>query len=337
MPSTDEVLQNAVQLCQAGEKQKAAKLLVSLICNEPTNEQGWWLLTACVDTPKKQRDCLERVLQINPEHLGARMFLFRLDNNQPLPDLSSALKKINEPLETNESNGYSQTAPFKSTFLPPPVEPHIVQLMDQAKAAEESKDFAEAYQIYQNIIEVDSSHALAWLGKGYAAGRLSTADQNGISEFFDCFSRAVLSHDQLGLTIQEAITRLEPSIAQAASNRLLQLASYSAQLAMASPQPMANVYAVERVHLTDWAYAIGQRLSTQEGLWCSRAELISVARDAFQRIIQSVVETNRSTRARQEILQTLKNFILSNLNTSGIDKDIDFLNSFDDMLNDALK
>jgi hypothetical protein len=337
MQSADEVLQDAVQLCQAGNKQQAAKLLVSLLTKEPSNEQGWWLLAACVETPERQHDCLERVLRINPEHLGARMFLTRLDNNQSLPDLSSALKKINDPQDLGETDGYTQTASFQSSFLPITVEPQISQLMDQAKAAEESKDFAGAYQIYQNILDLDSGHTLAWLGKGYAAGRLSTADQNGIAEFFDCFSRAVLSRDQLGLTIQEAITRLEPTFAQAASNSMLKLANFSAQLAMAVPQPMANVYAVERVHLTDWAYSIGRRLSTQAGLWCSRAELIAVARDAFQRIIQNVVETNRNIRARQEILQTLKNYILFNLTTSGIDKDPDFLKSLDDMMDTALK
>jgi hypothetical protein len=335
MPSADEVLQSAVQLCQTGDKQQAARLLVSLLSKEPSNEQGWWLLAACVDTPQKQRDCLTRVLRINPDHLGARMFLNRLENNLPLPDLISALHPKDE-LDTDENDGYSQTAAFFPPSLLPPVEPRITQLMEQAAASETARDFSSAYELYQEILDLDSSHTLAWMGKGYAAGRLSSAEQNGMPEFFDCFSRAILSHDQLGLTLQEAVSRLEPSIAQAASNRLLQLANYSAQLAMAVPQPMANVYAVERVHQTDWAYAIGRRLNTQAGLWCSRAELIGVAQDAFQRIIQNVLETHRSTRARQEILLTLKNYLIYNLSTSGIDKDPEFLKSLTEMQEKAL-
>jgi hypothetical protein len=334
MPSADEVLQNVVQLCQTGDKTQAAKLLVSLLSKEPANEQGWWLLAACVDTPKKQRDCLLRVLRINPEHLGARMFLNRLDNNQPLPDLISALNP--NPAVLDEELGYSQTAANISSVLPPAEEPQVAQLIQQAAAAETDKDFPTAYQLYHEILELDSSNTLAWMGKGYAAGRLSSPEQNGIPEFFDCFSRAILSRDQYGLTLTEAVSRLDPTIAQNASNRLLQLASYVAQLALTSPQPMANVYAVERVHLTDWAYAIGHSLDKQAGLWCSRAELIAVALDAFQRIIQNVLETNRTTRARQEMILTLKNYVLFNLTTSGMDKDPDFLNRLNNMQNQAL-
>jgi hypothetical protein len=142
----------------------------------------------------------------------------------------------------------------------------------------------------------------------------------------------VLSRDHLGLPIDEAITRLEPTIAQAASDRLLKLTHFSAQLAMQTPQPMANVYAVERVHLTDWAYAIGRKLGTQSGLWCSRAELFAVTVDAFQRIIKSVVETNLSTRARQDRLKTLKTFLLSNLATSGLNRDPEILEEIENML-----
>jgi hypothetical protein len=335
VPSSEDILQNAVQYCQAGDKPQAIRLLVSLLSSEPTNEQGWWLLAACVNTPQKQRDCLTRVLRINPDHLGARMFLTRLENNQPLPDLISTLGP-RDAQEMEGQNGYNQTTEFHASLLPLPVEPQVIQLIEQAKNAEASKDFATAYQLYQEIIELDSSHTLAWMGKGYAAGRLSTADQNGISEFFDCFSRAILSRDTFGLTLNEAVSRLDPTIAQEASTRLLQLASYSAQLALSSPQPMANVYAVERVHLTDWAYAIGRNLDTQAGLWCSRAELIAVAYDAFQRIIQNVMDTHRSIRARQDILLTLRSYLLYNLTTSGMDKDPEFQQALEVMQNKAL-
>jgi hypothetical protein len=334
MPSNDEIIQEAIHLCQIGNKDKASTMLVSMLRANPSHEQGWWLLAACIDSPKQKQDCLQRVLALNPDHLGAKLFLELIRTEQQVPDLynTSSLTKNNPNAADEDNNGFAQTSPFVAADPLPLINPDTRKLMDHAQQAEKSQDFSLAFQLYSHALDIDTSNTLAWLGKGYASGRLSTGDKNNIPEFFLYLTQAILSRDHQGLPISEAITQIDPHLAQAASDRLLRLAHYTAKLAISTPQPMANVYAIERVHLTDWAYVIGRRLDTVAGLWCSRSELISVTFDAFQRIIQNVNETSLTKRARLERLQPLKSFLLSNLSTSGLNHDPDFLKELEEML-----
>jgi tetratricopeptide (TPR) repeat protein len=335
MPSGEEMLQQAVGLCQAGQKHQAAGILISVLKMEPSNELAWWLLSNCVEPPQQKRDCLNRVMRINPNHSGARLFLAMLERDQPLPDVFSAPIQA-EPLAAG-LDGNAVTRPLTQPLAPLDQEPAIATLMEEARAAEENSHFSTAYEAYEAILQLDSSDTLAWLGKGYAAGRLSTQDQNEIPEFFRCFSRAVLSHDSLGLSFEEAVTRLEPALARATTDRLLKLADFAAQMALAASQPMAKVYAVEHAHLTDWAYAISRGRESQTGPWCSRSRVVGAATNAFQRIIDDACKTNLSTRSRQQIFQTLKDYMLSNLTASGMNKDPELNQKLEEISKKALR
>lgn len=323
MPTGTEALQQAIQLHQTGKKSQAARLLVNLLKTDPANEQSWWLLSTCVDDPQKQRDCLDRVLLINPYHLGARMTLERLNEDQP----SSTSDSDAPPMALDSSPGYASTEPF----APPPFPEHskIARLLEEARAAVERKDFGGAYELYHRVLEQESSRMTAWLGQGYCAARLSDGETNRFPEFFDSLSRAVLARDSFGLALNDALARLDPAVAQAASNYMLQLASFAAQLALSQPQPMANVYAVERVHLADWAYTVGRQRQDQSGTWFSQDELIGIAADAYQRILTNLNETQRNSRARAETMKALRGYLLNNLTASGLNRDPAFLAQLD--------
>lgn len=340
MQTTGDPIQEAARLAQAGERQQAVKCLVSLLKKEPANLQAWWILGVCQEEPGRMRECFGRVLRLNPQHYGARVFLNRLNNSLPLPDIRELDLTAGEE-EPGEPglpvDGYADTSPFSTPIPPVEDDPEIARLIEAGRAAEKRKDFQAGYYLYDQVLDMDSSHLFAWLGKGYCAGRLSNAENNRIPEFFDCLTRAILARDILGLEIKGALAHLDPIFAQEASDCLLRLSSHAAQLALTSPQPMANVYAVERVHLTDWAYAIGRRLNTQAGLWCSRAELIGVANDAFRRIVQNVIDTHRSARSRLETIQMLRNYLLSKLSTSGIHTAPDFLQGLDEIASAVLQ
>ncbi len=333
MLSGEENLQEAIRLCQAGQKQQAAGVLVSLLKTQPSSEEAWWLLANCVEPAHQKRDCLQRVLRVNPDHPGARLFLSMLDRDQPLPELFAVPDGASP--HTAETDGYADTHPLPHPLAPPDPEPDIAALMENARAAEESQQFSTAYKTYESVLELDSSNTLAWLGKGYAAGRLSTQEQNGIPEFFKCFTHAILSRDKRGQTIEEALNCLEPSIARAASERLLKLADFAAEMALSAPQPMANVYAVEHAHIADWAYAISRGREAQPGLWCTRARLTGAATGAFQRLINHASENNLSTRSRQQVFQTLKEYLLSNLSASGMNNDPELKRKLDDIVSRA--
>jgi len=62
------VLQDATDLIEQGHLAKARHILADHIRANPRDEAAWLLMSACVDTPERQRQCLERVLQINPNN-----------------------------------------------------------------------------------------------------------------------------------------------------------------------------------------------------------------------------------------------------------------------------
>ena len=62
----DPKLEQAVQAIKSGDKAAGLVLLAQVIRSDPNNESAWiWMATA-QDDPEKKKQCLERVLRINP-------------------------------------------------------------------------------------------------------------------------------------------------------------------------------------------------------------------------------------------------------------------------------
>jgi hypothetical protein len=76
----NKLTQEGIRLFQAGEKQKAARILALALQRDTHDEEAWYWLSACVDDLEKKRYCLRRVLQINPGNAKARRRLSRLDD-----------------------------------------------------------------------------------------------------------------------------------------------------------------------------------------------------------------------------------------------------------------
>jgi hypothetical protein len=61
-------LQNAIDALQAGQKGQAITALRQAIQAEPRNPTAWVWLARALDDPQKQEDCLQRALQLDPNH-----------------------------------------------------------------------------------------------------------------------------------------------------------------------------------------------------------------------------------------------------------------------------
>src|SRR5512138_150218 len=85
MESGSELLQKGLVQYETGDRRGAALHFVSLIRQDPNAEKAWWMLAACVDTQEQKRDCLERVLEINPWNEEARSALDQLELTPPDP------------------------------------------------------------------------------------------------------------------------------------------------------------------------------------------------------------------------------------------------------------
>lgn len=69
---------DAIAALKAGNKEEARALLLAILDDEPKNEDAWLVLSAAVDDPRRKLQCLETVLEINPDNQVARRGLERL-------------------------------------------------------------------------------------------------------------------------------------------------------------------------------------------------------------------------------------------------------------------
>jgi hypothetical protein len=102
-----QTLSLAREAIRQGNKETGRELLVELLRANPRNETAWLWLSAVVGDPAKERECLERVLKINPSNDVARRHLDRLNQSgTPTPEPQQA------------------PAPPTPQPAPPPPEPH---------------------------------------------------------------------------------------------------------------------------------------------------------------------------------------------------------------------
>jgi hypothetical protein len=67
----------------------------------------------------------------------------------------------------------------------------MANLLTLATEAREAGNLQEAYDYYTKVLEIDSEHYEAWLGKGDAAGRLSTTDKMRLPEVLSAMWNAI--------------------------------------------------------------------------------------------------------------------------------------------------
>ena len=93
-----EKLTQAIHLIKTGEKAKGRKFLAEVIRSEPRNETAWLWMTAAVDSKDQRKQCLEKVLDINPNNEQARAGLSKMMGHE----LATSVPK---PIEIEDNKG----------------------------------------------------------------------------------------------------------------------------------------------------------------------------------------------------------------------------------------
>ena len=88
--SPADVLRQANEYIQSGRSHLAQPLLIAFVRQNPTSDQGWYLLSFSVPDPQQQFDCLQRALKLNPSNANARMRLAQLSEAAPKASASPA-------------------------------------------------------------------------------------------------------------------------------------------------------------------------------------------------------------------------------------------------------
>ncbi|HSB66069.1 MAG TPA: hypothetical protein VLD65_05790 [Anaerolineales bacterium] len=109
-----DLLVQAMNAKQIGDIKVAKQLLSQAIVQNPRNESAWMLMAEVVDDPMLRRNCLERVLAINPNNTAANSALNKL-NTSPLGPVmhGERNKPLDLPIEQSTEN---KIPPFTPPF-----------------------------------------------------------------------------------------------------------------------------------------------------------------------------------------------------------------------------
>ncbi len=84
----DRLVRAGIAAARAGQREHARTLLIRVLEEDPRHIPAWLWLSSVVDRPDAQRDCLERVLALDPGNQAARTGLALLEDRlkeQPAP------------------------------------------------------------------------------------------------------------------------------------------------------------------------------------------------------------------------------------------------------------
>ncbi|MFL5806533.1 MAG: hypothetical protein ACJ8CR_33000 [Roseiflexaceae bacterium] len=71
-PLVTSLVEQGIAAFRSSNKVRAFDLLVQALHQDARNETAWLWLSAVVGSKAEQRFCLERVLEINPQHTAVR-------------------------------------------------------------------------------------------------------------------------------------------------------------------------------------------------------------------------------------------------------------------------
>lgn len=82
---------NARELVRAGQREEARTMLTAIVRAHPNFAPAWLWLSGVVKDPAKQRECLQRVLALDPENAAAKHGMAILDLDSIMASVSFAL------------------------------------------------------------------------------------------------------------------------------------------------------------------------------------------------------------------------------------------------------
>lgn len=122
--TSSDHLQQAEKLLREGRKQAALPLLAEYLSGNPDSARAWWMLSYAVPDLKRQIDCLEKVLQLEPENKTAQARLEKIKASAPSQtrvapfveeepkNLPAASGPVSQPVPASD-DAHPKTAPQK--------------------------------------------------------------------------------------------------------------------------------------------------------------------------------------------------------------------------------
>lgn len=107
MEDTQTWIEQAQEAVGAGDKAAARRLLAQVLKSNPGEETAWLLMASAVDSEQQRRECLQRVLAIDPHNGPARRALERMEHvvSPPQPTVGGRPSTASPPPVTPAEDG----------------------------------------------------------------------------------------------------------------------------------------------------------------------------------------------------------------------------------------
>ncbi len=157
-------LDEVAELLRANESAKAQALLARILQKDLRNAEAWFLLAQCVTDPEQRRQCLTRVVALDPQHELAQALL---EHIQPQPEPTAEALPISTPAQAKsfEPQAFkavkAQSAPSES------FQPHAFDLTGEPNSANSADSFTPQPFALADVVvlqpETSSSALPPWL------------------------------------------------------------------------------------------------------------------------------------------------------------------------------
>lgn len=120
---------NARELVRTGQREEARAMLTAIVRAHPAFAPAWLWLSGVVSDPARQRECLERVLALDPENAAAKHGMAILDLDAIMASVSFALPITSNAVAAQRIGDYLVSQNFISK-----------EQLDQAVAEQKEAD-----------------------------------------------------------------------------------------------------------------------------------------------------------------------------------------------------
>jgi len=136
-----QFVQSAIEAANQGDKNKATDFIKQVLASNPNDVDAWLVLASIIDEPKRKRQCLNRVLALDPTNQIAREEMLKMDratmggNPTFMPGLapvSPVVPPSKRPPSSNSPILYQTTLPVVS-FSPERPKPRLSLKLDAEK------------------------------------------------------------------------------------------------------------------------------------------------------------------------------------------------------------
>lgn len=116
---SNDLLLKGIAAAKDGDKERARSLLSKVVLEMPDSEEAWWWLAKSVDDPRQREFCAQKILEINPQHRGARELLQgTAESSQQATSRAAIAPEKRAAQTTAAARSRPQSPPKKKTARP---------------------------------------------------------------------------------------------------------------------------------------------------------------------------------------------------------------------------